>query len=173
MWYKVSEKTPEMGVEIIGYNQDWVDEDFNPNGTRVCFYDDTGWYSAKWSNDQDSYSTVGCMRSGCSEDNCEFSNSCKSKNGPTHWIPMPKMENVEIIEPGRETDKLTKMAKTVYEITDEYSEKNELHCLVLMSDKIGGASFTIGSESAIVKEFKELAKRHDAFKNILNKLKQL
>lgn len=173
MWYKVSEKMPEMGVEIIGYNQDWVDEDFNPNGTRVCFYDDTGWYSAKWSNDQDSYSTVGCMRSECSEDNCEFSNSCKSKNGPTHWIPMPKMENVEIIEPGRETDKLTKMAKTVYEITDEYSEKNELHCLVLMSDKIGGASFMIGSESAIVKEFKELAKRHDAFKNILNKLKQL
>lgn len=173
MWYKVSEKTPEMGVEIIGYNQDWVDEDFNPNGTRVCFYDDTGWYSAKWSNDSDSYSTVGCMRSGCSEDNCEFINICNSKNGPTHWIPMPKMENVEIIEPGRETDKLTKMAKTVYEIADEYSEKNELHCLVLMSDKIGGASFTIGSESAIVKEFKELAKRHDAFKNILNKLKQL
>lgn len=77
----------------------------------------------------------------------------------------------EVLLPG--TDKLTKMAKTVYEITDEYSEKNELHCLVLMSDKIGGASFTIGSESAIVKEFKELAKRHDAFKNILNKLKQL
>lgn len=60
MWQKVSEKMPEMGVEVIGYNQDWVDEDFNPNGTRVCFYDDTGWYSAKWNNDQDSYSTVGC-----------------------------------------------------------------------------------------------------------------
>lgn len=62
---------------------------------------------------------------------------------------------------------------TNYEIADNYSEKNELHCLVLMSDKIGGASFTIGSESAIVKEFKELTKYRDAFKNILNKLKQL
>ena len=39
--------------------------------------------------------------------------------------------------------------------------------------EVGGASFTIGSESAIVKEFKELTKYHDAFKNILNKLKQL
>lgn len=86
---------------------------------------------------------------------------------------MPKMKEVEIIEPGREADKLTKMAKAVYEIVDNYREKNELHCLVLMSDKIGGASFMIGSESAIVKEFKELTKRHDAFKNILNKLKQL
>ena len=44
MWQKVSERMPEMGVEVIGYNRDWVDEDFNPNGTRVCFYDDTGWY---------------------------------------------------------------------------------------------------------------------------------
>lgn len=96
MWQKVSEKMPEMGVEVIGYNQDWVDEDFNPNGTRVCFYDDTGWYSAKWNNDQDSYSTVGCARCECSEDNCEFSSSCKLKADPTHWIPMPKWKRLKL-----------------------------------------------------------------------------
>lgn len=123
MWQKVSEKMPEMGVEVIGYNQGWVDEDFNPNGTRVCFYDDTGWYSAKWNNDQDSYDTTGCARCKCSEGSYEVCSSCEPKTKPTHWIPMPKMEEVEIIEPGRKTDKLTKMAKAVYEIVDNYSGK--------------------------------------------------
>lgn len=62
-----------------------------------------------------------------------------------------KEEKIKIVEPGRENDKLTKMAERVYKTIDDYSEKNELHCLVLMADKTGGASFIIGDEKMIAK----------------------
>ena len=57
-----------------------------------------------------------------------------------------KEEEIKIVEPGRENDKLTKMAEGVYKTVNEYHDKNELHCLVLMADKTGGASFIIGDE---------------------------
>jgi hypothetical protein len=55
---------------VLGYSKEWVDEDFEPNGIRECFYNDGSWVSAKWFNDQDTwfadYDTV-----------------------PTHWMPRP------------------------------------------------------------------------------------
>ncbi|OZT04998.1 hypothetical protein [Prevotella sp. 885] len=78
----------------------------------------------------------------------------------------------KIIEPGRENAKLTKMAEKVYEIANEYSKENELHCLVLMADKEGGASFTIGDEKKIAKEFKESGNVHPIFKKIMNLIKK-
>jgi hypothetical protein len=48
-----------------------------------------------------------------------------------------KEEEIKIVEPGRENDKLTKMAEGVYKTVNEYHDKNELHCLVLMADKTG------------------------------------
>lgn len=86
-----------------------------------------------------------------------------------------KEEEIKIVEPGRENDKLTKMAEGVYKTVNEYHEKNELHCLVLMSDKTGGASFIIGDEKMIAKEFKEfkeLTGYHEAFKKVLNLIKK-
>lgn len=62
-----------------------------------------------------------------------------------------KEEKIKIVEPGRENDKLTKMAEGVYKTIDDYHEKNELHCLVLLADKTGGASFIIGDEKMIAK----------------------
>lgn len=40
MWNKVSEKELPYGEEVIAFNKKWIDEDFNPNGTRVrqCVY---------------------------------------------------------------------------------------------------------------------------------------
>ena len=32
------EQKPPFGVEVIAYHHKWVDEDFNPNGTRIGFY---------------------------------------------------------------------------------------------------------------------------------------
>ena len=32
------EQKPPFGVEVVAYHHKWVDEDFNPNGTRVGFY---------------------------------------------------------------------------------------------------------------------------------------
>ena len=83
-----------------------------------------------------------------------------------------KEEEIKIVEPGRENDKLTKMAEGVYKTVNEYHDKNELHCLVLMADKTGGASFIIGDEKRIAKEFKELTGYHDAFKKVLNLIKK-
>ena len=83
-----------------------------------------------------------------------------------------KEEKIKIVEPGRENDKLTKMDEGVYKTIDEYHEKNELHCLVLMADKTGGASFIIGDEKMIAKEFKELTGYHEAFKKVLNLIKK-
>ena len=36
-WNKVSEKELPFGEEVIAFNEKWIDEDFNPNGTRVGF----------------------------------------------------------------------------------------------------------------------------------------
>ena len=83
-----------------------------------------------------------------------------------------KEEEIKIVEPGRENDKLTKMAEAVYKTVNEYHDKNELHCLVLMADKTGGASFIIGYEKMIAKEFKELTGYHEAFKKVLNLIKK-
>ena len=41
-WNKVSEKELPFGEEVIAFNEKWIDEDFNPNGTRVGFMQDDG-----------------------------------------------------------------------------------------------------------------------------------
>jgi hypothetical protein len=57
--------------EVIGFNKNWIDEDFNPNGTRVCTLVDEVdvWVCAKYIPMHDSYT-----------DNDE---------APTHWKPSP------------------------------------------------------------------------------------
>lgn len=64
-WNKVSEGLPEDSVEVLGYSEQWICEDYNLNGTRICFYNDPDWNSAKWCNSCDSYE------------------SCDTP--PTHW----------------------------------------------------------------------------------------
>lgn len=54
-WNKVSEKEIPFGEEVIAFNEKWIDEDFNPNGTRVGFMQDDGFVSATWNNEQDCY----------------------------------------------------------------------------------------------------------------------
>ena len=41
-----------------------------------------------------------------------------------------------------------------------------------MADKTGGASFIIGDEKMIAKQFKELTGYHEAFKKVLNLIKK-
>ena len=50
-WNKVSEKEIPFGEEVIAFNEKWIDEDFNPNGTRVGFMQDDGFISATWNNE--------------------------------------------------------------------------------------------------------------------------
>lgn len=58
-WIKINDtKIIDYDFEVIGFNPEWIDEDFNPEGTRVCFKADSGekgWCSAKWNNCHDCY----------------------------------------------------------------------------------------------------------------------
>jgi len=67
----VDEQLPEFGVPVIGYNREWVDEDFNHRGLRECFIygDGTQWHTAKWVDGPDCYETT-------------------DDDKPTHWAPM-------------------------------------------------------------------------------------
>ena len=40
MYINYQEQKPPIGVEVIAYHHKWVDEDFNPNGTRIGFLSD-------------------------------------------------------------------------------------------------------------------------------------
>ena len=104
-WIKVDAEHPlPYGQEVIGYNKEWVHEDFNPSGTRIGFLSDIGFISAKWINDQDCYVT-------CSEEGDDYEifqvlpdgtrkTYCKYENGegvegylpnmPTHFMLIPK-----------------------------------------------------------------------------------
>lgn len=105
LWIRIDAKHPlPYGQEVIGYNKEWVNEDFNPSGTRIGFLSDIGFISAKWVNDQDCYAT-------CSEEGDDYTLSqmmpdgthrtwCKYENGnaveghlpnmPTHFMLIPK-----------------------------------------------------------------------------------
>ena len=105
VWIKIDADHPlPYGQEVIGYNKEWVHEDFNPSGTRIGFLSDIGFHSAKWVNDQDRYTT-------CSEEGDDYEiyeilpdgtrkTWCKCENGediegylpnmPTHFMLIPK-----------------------------------------------------------------------------------
>ena len=55
-WHKTSEEMPEFGVEVIAYHEKWIDEDFNPNGTRIGFLNENDDFtSVYWWDEQDCY----------------------------------------------------------------------------------------------------------------------
>lgn len=105
VWVKIDADHPlPYGQEVIGYNKEWVHEDFNPSGTRIGFLNDIGFISAKWVNDHDCYTT-------CSEEGDDYTiykilpdgtrkTWCKYENGkaiegylpnmPTHFMLIPK-----------------------------------------------------------------------------------
>lgn len=81
---------PQTGIEVIGYNEKWIDEDFNPDGTRLCFLqdeEDNTWFSACWCNTQDHWQT---LISG--EDNKVYHPyNDNNSDAPTHWTEKPKI----------------------------------------------------------------------------------
>jgi len=55
MWRQVVSGNIPEGVELIGFDHKWVNADFNPEGLRVCFFNDGEWISAYWNDYQDTY----------------------------------------------------------------------------------------------------------------------
>ena len=86
-WINYKEQKPPFGVEIIAYHHKWVDEDFNPNGTRVGFLSDEGFISAFWWDYQDCYETISKLH--C-ESNKDFYKSHIDNTEPEFWFPIPK-----------------------------------------------------------------------------------
>lgn len=86
-WLKYKDKKPEVDVEVIAFNPKWIDEDFNPNGTRIGFLSDDGFTSAFWWDYQDCYETIS--KSRC-EDNKEFYSRHIDNTEPEFWMPIPK-----------------------------------------------------------------------------------
>ena len=90
LWINYKEKEPPFGVEVIAYHHKWVDEDFNPNGTRVGFLGGDGFISAFWWDYQDCYETISKLN--C-ESNRDFYRSHLDNTEPEFWFPIPKFVN--------------------------------------------------------------------------------
>lgn len=85
-WKEIKVQQPEFGVEVICFNPAWINEDFNPNGTRIGFLNGEGVFTtAHWWDYQDCYMTIS--KSDCEGE--EFSDEIKNSTEPTHWIPLP------------------------------------------------------------------------------------
>lgn len=83
---------PVAGVEVLGYSKEWIDEDYNQDGIRICYMvdltDEDGlyiWSSAIWCGYHDEWHTVS------SDDEMEERKLNHSK--PTHWIEKPETPN--------------------------------------------------------------------------------
>lgn len=85
-WINYKEEKPPFGVEVIAYHHEWIDEDFNPNGTRIGFLSDDGFTSAFWWDYQDSYLTIN--KSIC-EENKDFYVNHIDNTEPEFWMPIP------------------------------------------------------------------------------------
>lgn len=76
------DEDPKICIEVIGYNKEWIDEDYNPDGTCICFIDDLGhWSIAMWNNITDEWSNIwtGDKR--------------VSVPAPSHWMNKPTPPN--------------------------------------------------------------------------------
>lgn len=93
MWKDITKEKPENGMEIICFNSNWIDEDFNPNGTRIGFLNgDNEFTTAYWWDYQDCYMTI------CKSEvygNEAFSKHTQENTEPTHWMAIPNFKNIE------------------------------------------------------------------------------
>ena len=86
-WIDYEKEKPPFGIEVIAYHHKWVDEDFNPTGTRVGFLGGDGFISAFWWDYQDCYETISKLH--C-ESNKDFYRSHIDNTEPEFWLPIPK-----------------------------------------------------------------------------------
>lgn len=83
-WIDLKTEKPEVGQEVLLYNEKWIDEDFNPKGIRIGWFgDSSGWTSAYWCNYHDEYHTRDNA-----DDNEQFTDSKAENQVPTHWMPI-------------------------------------------------------------------------------------
>lgn len=47
-WKKFKEEKPSEGEEVLAYHPSWIDEDFNPRGIRIGFWNGGGDENGEW-----------------------------------------------------------------------------------------------------------------------------
>lgn len=90
-WKKYKEEKPPEGEEVLAYHPSWIDEDFNPRGIRIGFWNGgDDFKSAHWWDYQDCYITI----SHCDcDDNSLFSDRIKNSIEPELWISLDVITN--------------------------------------------------------------------------------
>ena len=86
-WINYSKQKPPLGEEVIAYNKKWIDEDFNPKGTRVGFLSDNGFISAFWWDTQDDYIAIDKSKV---DTNPFFFQRHVDNTEPEYWMEIPK-----------------------------------------------------------------------------------
>lgn len=82
---KLTQENKPDGI-VLGFNEKWVHEDFNPSGVRTCHWCDLqGWVSAYWNNYHECYDTRISI-----EDNDQYFLSLGIDNIPTHYCLLVK-----------------------------------------------------------------------------------
>ncbi len=50
----INKDLPDKGIQVLCYNEKWIDEEVNPEGVRIGFLCDIrGWVTAQYSHSQD------------------------------------------------------------------------------------------------------------------------
>ena len=96
-WIDIKERPLEFGEEVIGYNKAWIDEDFNPNGTRIGFLFDYGDDEVEGQIDPEN--PEGGPNHFCMAEWCDYHDCYHTRYGaidedgpnmPTHYMLIPK-----------------------------------------------------------------------------------
>lgn len=92
IWIPVQEYPLEKFVEVLAYNEKWIDEDKCPNGIRIGFLGEDGFISATWNMEYDCYDTVYEEGDDYYKGNVYVLEEEKQKslpNMPTHYMLIP------------------------------------------------------------------------------------
>ena len=91
-WLPVSEYPLEKFVEVLAYNEKWINEDKCPNGIRIGFLAEDGFISATWNMEHDCYDTVYEEGDDYYKGNAYVIEEEQKKalpNMPTHYMIIP------------------------------------------------------------------------------------
>ena len=127
-WINYKEEKPPFGVEVIAYHHKWVDEDFNPNGTRIGFLSDDGFISAFWWDNQDCYETIS--KPHCNSNN-DFYKRHIDNTEPEFWFPIPRFPKL----PKRIGDKNMTCKEYQKKINELNEQKDALNAQIRQVNK--------------------------------------
>lgn len=76
-WVKITKRNPlPKFEEVLAFNKEWIDEDFNPKGVRIGFLGEDGFISTVWNSEHDVY---GCV----SEEGDDYDSIQEQPDGTT------------------------------------------------------------------------------------------